>query len=171
MRRTFISILALSVLLLPRATSAQSSGALQQGVRVRIVPQRGEEKVGRVVAITPDTIQIASEGSPGFVSTFATNGIRRLDKSEGVSAAQGALRGGFIGLLVGGAGGFAIMHTSHRNDSLAGVAGALWGGLGGVTVGASLGAVNGMESWVTLGQPYVGSSPGSKTTTDDPALK
>lgn len=155
MQRISLTIVTLSLVLLPGIAQTQSTLALQQGVRVRIFPQKGEKKVGRVVAMTPDSIQIASEESPRFVSTFATADISRLDKSEGVSAGEGAAIGGFIGLLVGGAGGFAIMHMSHKNDSLAGVAGALWGGLGGVTAGASIGAVKGVENWVTLGKPYM----------------
>ena len=156
---TVMRFSALLLLSLPVFTQAQSSSALQQGVRVRVVSKQGKESFGRVVSISRDSIQIASEKSPGYVSAFATNDIEQLDKSMGVSAAQGAVRGGFIGLLVGGIGGFAIMHLTHRNDSLAGVAGAFWGGFGGATAGAFWGASTGMESWVTLGRPYAGSYP------------
>lgn len=149
------SLLVLVLVVLPVTASSQRADYLQDGARVRLVPERGRTIVGTATLITSDSMSILAPGSSQSVRVGLRDATR-VEVSTGVNRAKGALIYGLVGLGLGAAGGAALGAATPNNSSgcfpmcgrgasayIGGVVLGLIGGIGGVVGGAS----KGWEGW------------------------
>ena len=150
-RYGIIVLLVVSQLTVPLAAQSKLPVAIDQ--RVRLWTEAAEAVTGRVVAVTPETLQVAQDGRDPVTVAVAT--VRRVEvsrggQSKGAGAKKGALWGAII-LGTIGAISLGLQHdTVDEDGSSAGeaVALGLWsGGLFGGLIGAGIGAARAGEKW------------------------
>ena len=153
---TFISTMIL-LLSAPASSFAQRVDDLPRGASVRLITADGEEGKGYIDSVTSEAIMLNVFQRAEHASSVRYR--RDLVKSMAVMkrhTAKGALRGGLMGLLIGGGGGFllgALTYSKGDCDIIvcsASSAGALLGFVGAVVatpVGLIIGAVHGAPEW------------------------
>ncbi len=132
---------------------AQTAIPVAVDQRVRIWTDASEAVVGRVVAVTPQGLQIAGAGAnPINVSTAAVRRVEvsRGQTSRGTGFRRGAIRGALILAAVGAVSG-ALQHEQVGEDGATVAEAAalgLWsGGLFGGLIGGAIGAARAGDRW------------------------
>jgi hypothetical protein len=133
--------------------AAQSKLPVTVDQRVRVWTAAAEAVTGRVVAATPETLQISAEGKEPV--TVAVTAVRRIEVSRGgTSKGAGARKGALWGAIISGAIGAALLplQRGEVGDDGASVGeavalGAWSGGLFGGLIGAGVGAARAGEKW------------------------
>ena len=152
MTRNGIAVLiAVSQLTAPLAAQSKLPVAVDQ--RVRLWTAAAEAVTGRVVAVTPESLQVAQDDRDPVTVAVAT--VQRVEvsrggKSKGAGAKKGALWGAIIGGTFGAISGGLQHETLGEDGSTVGEAVALgvWsGGLFGGLIGAGIGAARAGEKW------------------------
>ena len=147
MSRSFVvGALIVAVACTPLPSAAQSSLPIAVDQRVRLWTDAADAVVGRVAAVTPQSVQIAAAG--GDPITVATTAVRRVEVSRGTtSRGAGFRKGALRGALILGALGAVLLplQRGEVGDDGATVAEAvalgLWsGGLFGGLIGGAIGA-------------------------------
>ena len=137
----------------PLPCAAQSALPIAVDQRVRLWTDAADAVVGRVAAVTPQSVQIAAAGVDPI--TVATPAVRRVEVSRGTtSRGAGFRKGALRGALILGAIGAVLSALQHEQigDDGATVAEAaalgLWsGGLFGGLIGGAIGASRAGERW------------------------
>ena len=150
-RYGIIVLLVVSQLTVPLAAQSKLPVAIDQ--RVRLWTEAAEAVTGRVVAVTPETLQMAQDGRDPVTVAVAT--VRRVEVSRGGSSkGAGAKKGALWGAIVAGTIGAISLGLQHdtvgEDGSSVGeaVALGLWsGGLFGGLIGAGIGAARAGEKW------------------------
>ena len=150
-RYGIVFLLALSQLTAPLAAQSKLPVAIDQ--RVRLWTAAAEAVTGRVVAVTPETVQVAADGQTPVTVAVAT--VRRVEvsrggKTKGAGAKKGALWGAIISGTIGAI-SLGLQHDAVGEDgssvgeavALGLFSGALFGGL----IGAGIGAARAGEKW------------------------
>ncbi len=150
--------ITLAVALLALAHSALA--AQEPGGRIRLATSAGNPQVGRLVALTADSVRIAD--SAGAEQGFARNDLRRLELSMGRKSSvgrgvgRGALIGTALGLMLGVLASSEDGSIANPCNGAACVAvGAAGGAMWGVAIGAAVGALSKHEAWQPLGRVNV----------------
>lgn len=144
-------LVAVSQLTAPLAAQSKLPVAIDQ--RVRLWTEAAEAVTGRVVAVTPETLQVAQDGRDPVTVAVAT--VRRVEVSRGGSSkGAGARKGALWGAIIAGTIGAISLGLQHdtvgEDGSSVGeaVALGLWsGGLFGGLIGAGIGAARAGEKW------------------------
>lgn len=142
------------------ATLAMTSPAAAQTAlpividqRVRVWTDAADAVVGRVIALTPQTVHVAVAGVDPI--TVATTAVRRVEVSRGGTSRgagfrKGALRGALILAAIGAVSG-ARQHDQVGEDGAtvaeAAALGIWSGGLLGGLIGGAIGASRAGERW------------------------
>ena len=150
-RYGIIVLLVVSQLTAPLAAQSKLPVAIDQ--RVRLWTEAAEAVTGRVVAVTPETLQVAQDGRDPVTVAVAT--VRRVEVSRGGSSkGAGARKGALWGAIIAGTIGAISLGLQHdtvgEDGSSVGeaVALGLWsGGLFGGLIGAGIGAARAGETW------------------------
>ena len=150
-RYGIVVLVAVSQLTAPLAAQSKLPIAVDQ--RVRLWTEAAEAVTGRVVAVTPETLQVAQDGRDPVTVAVAT--VRRVDVSRGGSSkGAGARKGALWGAIIAGSIGAISLGLQHdavgEDGSSVGeaVALGLWsGGLFGGLIGAGIGAARAGEKW------------------------
>ena len=141
----------------PALSSAQRVDDLPRGARVRLTTAGGGEGRGYIDSVSSEVIMLHvferdKEGSSVRFQRDLVKSMEVMRKHTG----KGALRGGLLGLLVGGGGGFligALMYSEADCDIVAcsaSASGAILGFLGavvGTPLGLVIGAAHGAPEW------------------------
>ena len=123
---------------------------------MRLWTAAAEAITGKVVAATPDTVEIALDN--GARTTVVVRTVRRVDVSRGgKSRGAGARKGALWGAIIAGAAG-AILSIASREElgedgasvGEAAALGAWSGGLFGGLIGSGIGAARAGEHWETV---------------------
>lgn len=150
-RYGIVVLVAVSQLTAPLAAQSKLPVAIDQ--RVRLWTEAAEAVTGRVVAVTPETLQVAQDGRDPVTVAVAT--VRRVEVSRGGSSkGAGARKGALWGAIIAGTIGAISLGLQHdtvgEDGSSVGeaVALGLWsGGLFGGLIGAGIGAARAGEKW------------------------
>lgn len=150
-RYGIVVLTAVSLLTAPLAAQPKLPVAIDQ--RVRLWTEAAEAVTGRVVAVTPETLQVAPDGRDPVTVAVAT--VRRVEVSRGGSSkGAGARKGALWGAIIAGTVGAISLGLQHdtvgEDGSSVGeaVALGLWsGGLFGGLIGAGIGAARAGEKW------------------------
>jgi hypothetical protein len=150
-RYGMVVLIAFSQLTAPLAAQSKLPVAIDQ--RVRLWTEAAEAVTGRVVAVTPETVQVAQDGRDPVTVAVAT--VRRVEVSRGGSSkGAGARKGALWGAIISGTIGaisLGLQHDSVGEDGSSvgeAVALGLWsGGLFGGLIGAGIGAARAGEKW------------------------
>jgi hypothetical protein len=150
-RYGIIVLIAVSQLTAPLAAQSKLPVAIDQ--RVRVWTEAAEAVTGRIVAVTPETLQVAQDGDDPV--TVAVPTVRRVEvsrggKTKGAGAKKGLLWGAIIGGTIGAIGAGLQHETLGEDGASVGEAVALgvWsGGLFGGLIGAGVGAARAGEKW------------------------
>lgn len=153
-RPRLVCLVVLAVLCgLAPGAAAQSKLPIAVDQRVRAWTAAPQAITGRVVAIAPETVQIAQEGRDPI--TVAVTAVRRLEISRGESSRGAGFRSGALrGALIMGALGALSLGLQHdqvgEDGSSAATAAALgaWSGaLFGGLIGGGIGAARAGDRW------------------------
>ena len=152
-RSLLVGVLIVAVACTPLPCAAQSSLRIAVDQRVRLWTDAADAVVGRVIAATSETVQLAVPGVDPI--TVATKAVRRAEISRGQTSRsqgfrKGALWGAVILASIGAVSG-AFQHEQVGEDgatvteaALLGIwSGALFGGL----IGGAIGAARAGEQW------------------------
>jgi hypothetical protein len=142
---------------LPSASTAQRVDDLPTGAKVRLVLAGGGEARGFVNAVTPEVISlhIFERANTGSAVEFRRERIKAMEVMR-KHTGKGAIRGGVLGLLIGGGGGFLIGALAYSDNDCnivvcsAASSGALLGFIGavvGTPLGLLAGAAHGAPEW------------------------
>jgi hypothetical protein len=153
MGRAIAGVLILVVAGGPLPCAAQSPLPISVDQRVRLWTDAADSVVGRVAAVTPQSIAIAVSG--GEPITIATSAVRRAEVSRGqTSKGQGFKRGALWGAAILasiGAVSSALQHDAIGDDGATVTEAALlgiWsGGLFGGLIGGGIGAARSGDRW------------------------
>ena len=134
-------------------SAAQSKLPIAVDQRVRVWTAAADAITGRVVAVTPDTVQLVQEGRDPV--TVAVMSVRRIEVSRGRTSRGAAFRKGAIrGAIIMGALGAISLGLQHEQvgeegSSVAEAAAlGLWsGGLFGGLIGGAIGAARAGDDW------------------------
>lgn len=149
----FVRFATLAISAMAVSAGAQTTFPVTVDERVRVWTAAAEAVTGRVVAATPETLQIAADGRDPV--TVAVPAVRRVEVSRGGSSkAAGARKGALWGAIISGAIGAVLLplqrETIGEDGASVGKAAALgaWsGGLFGGLIGAGVGAARAGEKW------------------------
>ena len=152
-RFVLVRALAVSVACAPLPCAAQSPIPVTVDQRVRLWTDAAEAVVGRVAAVTPQSIQVSAVGAEPIA--VATTAVRRVEVSRGqTSRGAGFRRGALRGALILGAIGAVLspLQREQIGDDGATVAeavalGAWSGGLFGGLIGGAIGAARAGDRW------------------------
>jgi hypothetical protein len=152
-----LTLLAAVLCLMPRPAAAQPSTVVGVDQRVRITTSDRGKLTGRILAVTPDRMQLLPD-SRRTPLTVEFVSVTRLDTSRGgKSRGAGARKGAIRGALLAGIAGAISLGLQHEQVGEHGTSmpraaalGAFSGGLFGGTVGAAIGAARGGERWKQL---------------------
>ena len=152
-RSWLVRILIVAVAFTPLPCAAQTPLRIAVDQRVRLWTDAADAVVGRVVAVTPETVQLAVTGVDPI--TVATKAVRRAEVSRGQTSRgkgfrKGALWGAVILASFGAVSG-ALQHETLGDDgatvteaALLGIwSGRLFGGL----IGGAIGAARAGDQW------------------------
>ena len=147
--QVFAVLVGVCSLAAPALAQSRLPVSVDQRVRVETV---GSTVTGRVVSVTPDTLQLAVNG-PDPV-TIATATVRRVDVSRGSGRKAAAKKSAIKWAVISGTIGAISLGLQHdtvgESGSSVGKAAALgaWsGGLFGGLIGAGIGAARGADQW------------------------
>jgi hypothetical protein len=157
MRRSIVITAMCLAAALPISSSAQRVDDLPRGAGVRLTTADGGRARGYIDSVTADAILLhVFEGAQAEASVrYRRDYVSSMEVMERHTA-KGALRGGLIGLLVGGSGGFLIGSLTYSKEDCdilacsASESGALLGFLGAVVatpIGLLVGAAHGSPEW------------------------
>ena len=155
--RHLILLTTLFSAILPSVSAGQRADELPTGAKVRLVLTGGGEARGFVNAITPEVISlhIFERANTGSAVEFRRERIKAMEVMK-KHTGKGAIRGGVLGLLIGGGGGFligALTYSDHDCNVIvcsAASSGALLGFIGavvGTPIGLLAGAAHGAPEW------------------------
>jgi hypothetical protein len=141
----------------PTLSSAQRVDDLPRGASVRLTTTDSGEGRGYIDSVTSEAImlRVFRRADPGSSVRYRRDLVKSMEVMK-KHTAKGALRGGLLGLLVGGGGGFligALTYSKGDCDILvcsASGSGAILGFVGaviGTPVGAVIGAAHGAPEW------------------------
>lgn len=147
------AVVPAAVLLSSVSTGVLDAQSVATGDRVRAtVEARSGRLAGTLVEWVQDTLYLAPDGSAdgGTVTAIPVGTLSRFEVSKGLrsNAGKGALIGGAIGLLVGG--GMSIIAGSTVDTEVTSTDYLAFTGLvtlGGVGLGALIGALSKSERW------------------------
>lgn len=160
-KKLFYSVALCSMVLAPLTIEAQYASQLSPGTRVRLVTAAltTEQRVGRVVNASSDTIQFRADVYP-VTRTIPVSEITSMEVSAG--RVSNKRRFALIGLAIGGAVGFAAGHHESGGNGGQFIGGGrksptenaflsagMLGALGGVT-GWFVGRSRVSEKWVRM---------------------
>lgn len=137
----------------PLPSAAQSSLPIAVDQRVRLWTDAADAVVGRVTAVTPQSIHVAVAGVDPI--TVATTAVRRVEISRGQRSTGAGFRSGAIrgALILGAIGGVlsALQHEQIGEDGAtvaeAAALGVWSGGLFGGLIGGAIGAARSGDRW------------------------
>ena len=146
-----VLIVAVACTPLPGAAQPVLPIAIDQ--RVRLWTDAADAVVGRVTAVTPQSVHIAVTGADPVI--VATAAVRRVEVSRGHTSRGAGFRRGAIGgaLVLGsiGAGLSALQHEQIGDDGAtvaeAAALGIWSGGLFGGLIGGAIGAARSGDRW------------------------
>ena len=152
-RSLVVRALVVAVACAPLPCAAQSPLPVAVDQQVRVWTDAADAVVGRVAAVTPQSVQIAVAGRDPV--TVATTAVRRVEVSRGTrSRGAGFRRGAIRGALILGALGAVLLplQRGEVGDDGATVAEAaalgIWsGGLFGGLIGGAIGAARAGDRW------------------------
>ena len=152
-RSSLAGVLILVVACAPLPCAAQSALPIAVDQRVRLWTDAADAVAGRVVAVTPQSVQVVVAGVEP--TTVVTSTVRRVEVSRGqTSRGAGFRRGAIRGALIVGAIGAVLSALQHEQigDDGATVAeaaalGAWSGGLFGGLIGGAIGANRAGDRW------------------------
>jgi hypothetical protein len=152
-RSLLVGVLIVAVACAPLPCAAQSPLPIAVDQRVRLWTDAADAVVGRVAAVTPQSVQIAVAGVEPI--TVATTAVRRVEVSRGqTSRGAGFRKGALRGALILGALGAVLLplQRGEVGDDGATVAEAvalgIWsGGLFGGLIGGAIGASRAGDRW------------------------
>ena len=152
-RRVFYPVIIAMLCGLAPTASAQTGLPIAVDERVRIWTAAADAITGHVVAVTPETVQLAQEGRDPV--TVAVMTVRRVEMSRGRSSRGAGFRKGAIrGALIMGALGalsLGLQHDTVGEDGAtaaeAALLGAWSGGLFGGLIGGAIGAARSGDRW------------------------
>jgi len=141
----------------PMSSSAQRAEDLQRGASVRLRLADGGRARGYIDSVTAETIMlhVFERAEAGASVRYRRDFVASMEVME-KHTAKGALRGGLIGLLVGGGGGFLIgaLTYSEKDCNIlvcsASSSGALLGFVAAAVatpIGLLVGAAQGAPEW------------------------
>ena len=152
-RSLLVRVLIAAIVCTPLPGAAQPTLPIAVDQRVRMWTDAADAVVGRVSAVTPQTVQVSVSGAEPV--TVATKTIRRVEISRGQTSKgqgfkKGALWGAIILASIGAVSG-ALQHEAVGEDgatvaeaALLGIwSGALFGGL----IGGAIGAARAGDNW------------------------
>jgi hypothetical protein len=152
-RSLLVGVLIVVVVFTPLPAAAQAALPISVNQRVRLWTDASDALVGRVVMVSPQTVQVEVTGVEPI--TVATTTVRRLEVSRGQTTKgqglkKGALWGAIILASIGAVSG-ALQHDQVGDDgatvaeaALLGIwSGALFGGL----IGGAIGAARAGDNW------------------------
>ena len=152
-RSLLVRVLIAAIVCTPLPGAAQSTLPVAVDQRVRVWTDAADAVVGRVSAVTPQTVQVSVSGIEPV--TVAATAIRRVEISRGQTSKgqgfkKGALWGAIILASIGAVSG-ALQHEAVGEDgatvaeaALLGIwSGALFGGL----IGGAIGAARAGDQW------------------------
>lgn len=154
MDRSFIlGVFTFVVACTPLPCAAQSPLPVSVDQRVRLWTDAADAVVGRVAAVSPQSVQIAVSGVEPI--TVATTAVRRVEVSRGqTSRGQGFKKGALWGAIILGSIGAVSLAFQHEQvgEDGATVAEAaalgIWsGGLFGGLIGGGIGAARSGDRW------------------------
>jgi hypothetical protein len=140
--------------------TAQTTGQLQVGARVRLVSLEGKRTVGRLAGFTDDSVSLVSSAH-----AVAFDQLSKVEVSGGKRRLRGAMIGGALGLVIGAvSGGLAgsALYREARSDCdnvvcvvvadphIGAAAGVYAGGALGLLTGALVGSMVKNERWVDV---------------------
>jgi len=149
----FVRLLIAGSLCIAAPLAAQTRVPVAVDQRVRVWTDAADATVGRVTAVTRDTVQLAVDGREP--ATVAMSTIRRVEvsrshTSRGAGFKKGAIRGAIIMAAIGAI-SLGLQHDAVGEDgSSVGEAVALgvWsGGLFGGLIGGAIGAARAGDRW------------------------
>ncbi len=150
-------LVAIMFACLSSSLSAQRIEDLSNGAQVRLVTTTGVDARGSIDAVTPEVIalKMLQYGQPDRTVQYRRDVVRTVEVFKKHSG-KGALRGGALGLLIGGVGGLALGALTYSdsdcnilvcsrsgNAAFAGYLGAILG----TPIGLIAGALRGMPEW------------------------
>ncbi|HEV7705022.1 MAG TPA: hypothetical protein VGO46_12055 [Gemmatimonadaceae bacterium] len=141
----------LALLALSASPIAAQDGAITYGTHIRIQAADEEhEREGAFRSLSSDSISF-SPGLDTSTQTLPLSRVRRIDVSRGMSSTGSALKGGAIGVLIGGAvSGAMIYRCDHGGNELCGLGVALATPVllgGGLLAGILIGRGSHKEKW------------------------
>lgn len=117
MKATATALLAALSVLVVGSASAQTAQTLPRGARVRVTPLIPLPiLVGELIAVSDSALVIRRQRGGGDISIRRTD-VLSVELSRGTSHGSSAGRGALIGLLAGGAIGFAAGNDSCGGDA------------------------------------------------------
>jgi hypothetical protein len=150
-RRSLSSLVVIVAVAAPAL--AQSGLPIAVDQRVRLWTDAADAVTGRVIGVTPTTVQVAPQGRDAV--TVATSSVRRIEigqgrTSRGAGLRKGAIRGAIImGVL--GALSLGLQHGDIGEDGAtvteAVLLGVWSGGLFGGLIGGAIGAARSGDRW------------------------
>jgi len=152
-RSVLVRVVIAAVACAPLPCAAQSSLPITVDQRVRLWTDAADAVVGRVAAVTPQSVQIA--GAAVNPITVATTAVRRVEVSRGQHTRgqgfkKGALWGAIILASIGAVSG-ALQHEQVGEDGAtvaeAAALGIWSGGLFGGLIGGAIGAARAGDRW------------------------
>ena len=138
--------------------TAQMTGQLQVGARVRLLSLDGKRTTGIVAGLTSDSLALASPAR-----AFGFDRVSKIQISGGKRRLRGAMIGGALGMVAGAVGGGlagAAIYRDARKDCdnvvcvivvdphIGAAAGVYAGGALGLVSGAIVGSIVKNERWV-----------------------
>jgi hypothetical protein len=162
-RSSTLFVFIVSIIGIASPLSAQATGQLQVGARVRLVPVDGRSRTGVLATLSNDSISLVDGRGSGAAPSVALNRLSKVQISAGKRRLRGAMIGGALGFVVGavagGIAGGAIYHDAQKkcDDPLCEIfttprigtaAGAYGGGALGLVTGAIVGSLVKNERWV-----------------------
>ena len=152
-RALFVRLAIAGSLCIGAPLAAQTRVPVAVDQRVRVWTDAADATIGRVIAVTPDTVRLAVDGREP--ATMAVSTIRRVEvsrshTSRGAGFKKGAIRGAIIMAAIGAV----LLPLQHEivgeDGSSVGEAVALgaWsGGLFGGLMGGAIGAARAGDRW------------------------
>ena len=153
MGRALFVRLVIASLCIGAPLAAQTRVPVAVDQRVRVWTDAADATIGRVTAVTPETVQLAVDGREP--ATVAVSTIRRVEVSRshtarGAGFKKGAIRGALITAAVGAV-SLGLQHETVGEDGSSvgeAVALGLWsGGLFGGLIGGAIGAARSGDRW------------------------
>lgn len=148
-----VRVLIVAVTCTPLPCAAQSPLPIAVDQRVRLWTDAADAVIGRVAAVTPQSVQISVAGIEPII--VATTAVRRVEVSRGQTSRgagfrRGALRGALILAAIGAVSG-ALQHEQVGEDGAtvaeAAALGIWSGGLFGGLIGGAIGAARAGDRW------------------------